>query len=415
MTTTRIKTLGYICIAATLLLSGCFKEDVNEALGTNNPEISIYALRNTFKGQEMILEANTLTNANHIRGLVVSNHAGKNIPSNCIAIQNEWRGQLRGIMLEVNDVDRYRLGDSIDVWIDGLKLAQKNGILTLSGLNHNNTYIINRNNPVKATPVSIASLSNKYDDYESTYVEVTSDLVEDPAPDAQIRGSRPVADDKENRVYITVTEQATFGNESITPSATFRGLVLKENDKVQLRLLTYADMLYPSGKLYAGWPESFEAPDRPKGSYNMPDIGNNVIFQTGEWHLNQSIIGNTVGRDRIVSGINAIRIQQNQAGLLQMNFDLPDGAAKVTFWYGSYYDDPTSWFVLEYSTDQGATWKQAGEKVTDAHKNAESLQAKQAIFMLDIEGPVRFRLNRPLANNAGGRLGIDDFAIFKNF
>src|SRR5690606_23816409 len=103
------------------------------------------------------------------------------------------------ILMEVNDVQRYRVGDSIDVWIDGLTLSQKNGMLALSGLNHNNSYIINRNNPVIARPVSISTLNNQFGNYESTYVEVTSDLEIEPAPGTPIRGNRAIADAEENR------------------------------------------------------------------------------------------------------------------------------------------------------------------------------------------------------------------------
>lgn len=414
MNTTGIKTLWYASVALTLLLSSCFKEDINESLGTNNPEISLYTLRNLFKGEDITLEANTLTDANHIRALVVSNHEGNNFPGNYIAVQNEWRGQLRGILMEVDDAQRYRFGDSIDVWIDGLKLGQRNGVLTLSGLNRNNTYIINRNNPVIARPVSIAALNSQFENYESTYVEVTSDLEIEPASGTPIKGSRAMADSEQNRVYVTVSDNANFADEIVAPSATFRGVVLKDNDKVQLRLLTYADMAYPSGKIYAGWPETFENPDAPKDGY----ANRVVLLSTGPWWFQQTLLGITAGRDRIVSGINAVRFQQNHASsdaILQMDFDVPDGATKVTFWYGSYYDDPSSWFRLEYSTNQGATWQQIGENITDAHKNSESLQAKQAVFMMNIQGPVRFRVNRPQANNVGGRLGLDDFAIYKSY
>lgn len=194
------------------------------------------------------------------------------------------------------------------------------------------------------------------------------------------------------------------------------------NSEVQLRLQAAEDLAFPSGKIYSGWPESFEDPSHPKGSYNMPEIDNNVVFGTGEWHLYQSIIGNTAGRDRIVSGQNAIRFQQNRSDdeYLQMNFDVPDGASKVTLWYGSYYTDRSSTFTLEYSIDQGETWHVVGEPISDAHSTAESANAKQAVFLMDIKQPVRFRVNKKglgTSNNliSNGRLGVDDIAVFKSY
>lgn len=408
-----IKTFIYAGITS-VLLSSCFKEDVNEALGTNNPEISIYALRNIHKQEDVKLGENELTKANHIKALVVSSHEGNNFPKNYIAVQNEWRGQLRGILVEIDDPQRYRLGDSVDIWVDELTLGRREGMLALLGADHNNTFIINRNNTVTAKAVSIGTLNNQFDNYESTYVEITSDLEVEPNPGDKISGSRPLADADGKKVFVTVGNEATFANEPVAPSATFRGIVTKQNENIALRLLTYADMAYPSGKIYAGWPETFENPDAPKNGY----ANRTVVLSTGPWWFQQTLLGITPGRDRIVSGVNAVRFQQNHAtsdALLQMDFDVPDGASKVTFFYGSYWNDPTSWFKLEYSTDKGTTWHQVNGNITDAHTTTVSMDSKQAIFLMNIPGPVRFRLNRPQANNVGGRLGVDDFAIFRSY
>jgi len=175
------------------------------------------------------------------------------------------------------------------------------------------------------------------------------------------------------------------------------------------------------GQLYAGWPETFESPSEPKGSYNMPAIGNNVTLHTGQWHLYRAIIASTVGRDRIVSGDNAVRMQQDRSddAYLQMNFDVPNGASKVTFWYGSYWNDPSCSFALEYSQDQGSTWQQTGPAITDAHKTSADPNSKQASFLMNIQGPVRFRITKKglgasSDNVQNGRLGIDDFAIYSS-
>ncbi len=149
---------------------------------------------------------------------------------------------------------------------------------------------------------------------------------------------------------------------------------------------------------------------------------NAVSFPTGQWNLYQAILGTTAGRDRIVSGKNAIRMQQNLSvdGYVQMNFDVPNGASKVTLWYGSYYTDRSCTFKLEYSTDGGTTWKQTGEPISDAHTTTESMNSKQAVFLMNIQGPVRFRVTKlglGTSNNVinNGRLGLDDIAIYKSY
>lgn len=417
-----VKTLLYTGISSLLLLSGCIKEDTNYALGKNNEEISLYVVRNHFKDGELTLDSETLNRAVYTKALVVSNHEGNNFPSNYIAVQNTWRNQVRGILVEVDDISKYKLGDSVHINVEGSKVSRKNGSLVLHGLTASSISVINRDNLVQPRAISIGALNRRFDDYESTYVEITADLENEPTSGTPIKGNKPLVDNERNIVNLYTSEQATFAEESIAPSATFRGIAHKENDNIQLRLLTYEGMAYPSGKIYPNWPETFESPDRPKGSYNMPDINNNVVFHTGEWHLYQAIYGETPGRDRIVSGQYAIRMQQNRSDdeYLQMNFDVPEGASKVTFFYGSYWNDRSSTFQLEYSQDEGTTWTRIGEPISDAHTTTESMDSKQAIFLMNIEGPVRFRINKlglgsSSATVSNGRLGIDDFSIFKSY
>jgi hypothetical protein len=141
-------------------------------------------------------------------------------------------------------------------------------------------------------------------------------------------------------------------------------------------------------------------------------------LKTGNWLLDQAILANTSGRDRFnPTGLQCIRMQQNLAvpGYVQMNFNVPNGASKVSLLYGAYYNDASSSFALEYSKDNGLTWVQTGNVISDA-----SAVAKTATFLMDITGPVRFRVkklglgttNNTTINN--GRLSIEDFAIYAN-
>ena len=150
----------------------------------------------------------------------------------------------------------------------------------------------------------------------------------------------------------------------------------------------------------------------------MTAIDNNINLKTGGWKLYYAILGTTGGRDRFnPTGKQCIRMQQQLDfdAYVQMNFDLPNGASKVTFSYGAYYTDAGSTLKLDYSQDGGVTWQQTGDQVTDA-----SDESKVAIFLMDIKGAVRFRINKlglgPTngTNIFNGRLCIEDFAVFSN-
>ncbi len=402
-------------------LSSCFKDAVNESIGILNDETSVYTVRSLYKGSEVSLNKDNLGGAKYTSGVVISNHENGNFPAGYISIASVWRGQLRGIVVGVSNPTDFHFGDSVIVDIEGAKLSRKDGPLSLTGLKAKAVQVIATNKNMSHRPVSISTLKANPGMYESTLISVTAD-VSDITPGATVSGKHVLTDGAGNELTLFTEDDAAFSDMKIAPNASFKGILLSNGETPVLYMQKEEDMINPSGQIYGGWPETFENPSVPKGSYNMTDIDNNVGLPTGEWKLYYAIFGNTAGRDRIVSGENAIRMQQNLTEdiYLQMNFDVPNGASKVTFWYGSYYNDRSATFKLEYSTDQGATWNQLGEAISDAHPVSESLDAKQAVFLMDIQEPVRFRVTKlglgvssPTISN--GRLGIDDFAIYKSY
>jgi hypothetical protein len=172
------------------------------------------------------------------------------------------------------------------------------------------------------------------------------------------------------------------------------------------------DIQFASGVLYPGFPEDFESPDASvKSSYN---VGTNVVaLRTGSWTLLQGILGNVPGSDRFNEpGKQGVRMQQNltTSGFVQMNFDVPDGASKVTVFYGRYGVDARSQIRLESSINGGTTWTAVGNTIT---VNPDK-EFRQATWMVNFTGPVRFRINKlGLGTTNNGRLSIDDFAIYK--
>ncbi|WP_316813034.1 hypothetical protein [Pedobacter heparinus] len=168
------------------------------------------------------------------------------------------------------------------------------------------------------------------------------------------------------------------------------------------------------GKPYPGFPEKFETPlAETKSKYGKGE----VVFKSGNWTLEQALIGDAADKDRF-KGKQAIRMQQNldAPSLLQMNFDLPNGASKVSFQYGAYGKDRSCTFILEYSSDEGKTWSRADQVITDASDGLST-----ATFKFDIKGNVRFRINKiglgsseKEASIKNGRLNIDDFTVYQN-
>ncbi|MBO0360222.1 hypothetical protein J0X19_19830 [Hymenobacter sp. BT186] len=410
-------------------LTSCLEDNPDYAVGTPSPITSIEDVRRLYQGENVPLQAEALAGAHQIVGLVVSDATGLNVPggANTIVVQNKRRGAVRGMIIPLSGGGpTFAVGDSVVVDIAGGTLAKTNGSLRIEGLTPGHVTKISSNNPIRTQDINVEALKNNLDAYEGTLVRITgSSITPVPVSGDTYSGNKTLADGSGNRLTLHTEATAAFAGRRIPASATFIGIAVGGLDASQevvsqLWLRTAADAVDPSGPIYLNFPESFESvPQATKGSYDMntaavPD--NTVRFTSGPWKLYQSILGNTSGRDRY-TGTQGIRMQQNLTvpAVVEMKFDLPNGATKVTLIYGAYYTDAASSWKLEYSQDQGATWQQTGPTITDAGNWQRSIT-----FLMNISGPVRFRINKlglgvsspPTILN--GRLGLDDIAIYEN-
>ncbi|NLR58331.1 hypothetical protein HGH93_09490 [Chitinophaga polysaccharea] len=422
--------MKYIRFSATLLLAGmaftgCLKKDIDYAHGTPSPVAAVEVLRNTFKGTTFQLTTDHLMGAGRINGVVISDTSSGNLAAGNLVIQDQGRGILRGITIAMgaNTAVNYSVGDSVTINIIGATLSNVNGTLQLSGISPDKITLLKRKAKVTVKSISLSELAANFSNYEGTLVKVNADFKNLPAPTDTYAGDKQLFDGLNASIVLHTQESAAFAKDKMPASATFTGIPVyynangnftDSNTVKQLRLRTAKDVSNASGPLYAGYPEDFESPDAAeKGSYAAKVI----TLKTGLWLLDQAILGTTKDRDRFnPAGKQCIRMQQNldRSGYVQMNFDLPNGASKVTLSYGSYYTDASCSWLLEYSTSQGANWLPAGDTIRDA-----SATAKTATFLMNIKGPVRFRINKlglGTTDNLhifNGRLSIEDIAIFK--
>lgn len=425
----KIRLYSYLTLLLSVFaLTACLEEDTNNAIGTPSPIISIEDIRSFYKGSDVTLSRDKLLGAQQVIGVVISDATGQNVPggSNSVVIQNHRRGQIRGILLNFDGAANlpYNVGDSVVVQITGTTLTKSSGMLQISGLSAGDIVKVAEDSKVHLREVTLEDLAMKADEYEGTLVRVVAGNISPlPAPTATFSGDK-IMSDGSNNVYLHTEPNAAFSNRRVYASASYTGIPVAftspsgtgEEALMQFWIRTIDDVKDPSGPIYTGFPESFEAvPQETKPSYNMTTIDNNIVVASGEWKLYQAILGNTPGRDRF-TGSQGVRMQQqlDYDTYTQMNFDVPDGASKVTMLYGSYYNDASSSWRLEYSQDEGTTWTQIGETVTDASK-----EAKTAVFLMDISGPVRFRvvklgLGKTTATVQNGRLCFDDIAVYSN-
>ena len=125
-----------------------------------SPYTSIYDLRLLHKDADLQLTTDNMYGSNKITGVVVSDHTEGNIPEGYLILQDKRRlNKLRGITIPLGaDANKYTVGDSIIVNIDGKTLARKEGILQIVGVNNSDIQLISRNNFIAGNRVNIGAI-----------------------------------------------------------------------------------------------------------------------------------------------------------------------------------------------------------------------------------------------------------------
>ena len=426
-----MKRLKYNIITAIICLSalaGCEKE--NTATGTISPVVGVDYIRNLYNGDDVLLKPEILMGANQVAGIVISDAAAFNVAEGELIIQNVSKNKLAGIALDFGSASLagYIPGDSIKVDINGATLGRINGKLQIRGLNTSGIVKVTGGKEALVKTLTLSELYSNFSTYESTLVKINNaGILPVPVAGDTFLGDKRLDDGTGGNIFLSTQSTAVFRNESIPMNATFLGIATYYNAdrntsigaKQLIKMRNEADVANASGTAYANFPETFEAPAATvKAAYDMPATDNNVILNSGSWKLYQSVFGAVRNSDRFdPSGNQCIRMQKNLSfpALLQMNFDLPNGASKVTLAYGSYGTEPSSTWRLEYSQDGGVTWVAAGTDVSDA-----AAVAKSVTFNLNLKGAVRFRVNKlglgvsniPFLLN--GLLNIDSFTVYQN-
>ncbi len=390
----KIETYIYLILVGLTVLCGCTK-DVYHA-----DPIPLKYIRAMYKGEDMVLPES------RINGIVITDiDNGNHLPGYIIVQSGNY-----GMALELSNAGDFKLGDSVVANVSGKLLTRYNGLLQVRGIDPENVRKVSSGKTVSTRAVGVSTLYNNRDKYENTLVKVLGDITPSPGATETFEGNKQL-EELGFKVSLFTTAEASFANDRLPANASFQGVILgNEDNGIEIRMRNIADMENASGKVYPGFPESFET----ARAYSNPAYF--MDFPSGKWKLNIASIQNQT-TDRVSSGAYAIRFNFNNsvAAYAQMEFDAPLGASKVTVYYGRWGGDPGSTWRLEYSTDQGATWKQMGEHVTDAGP-----VAKLKTFMMDIHVPVRFRIHKLALGTStttisNGRLSIDDFAVYQPY
>lgn len=413
-----------VLILVLVLFSACLKENVFPASGTPNDYIALVDVRNIFKGEAVTLNSSNMAGASKITGVVISDAAEGNIPRGILVIQQTSRTITRGIEINVGNADvAFKPGDSVRVSVEGASMNRVNGILQINASGVSAVEKIAENIRIVPAQVSLSALDLTFSNYESTLVKVAH--VDGLSASKTLAGEVQLSDVTGKTGVLHTEITAVFATQEVPVNASYVGIARYNNSaaisetaqpRKELWPVRGADISEQSGALYPGFPEDFEHPDATLAAAAGYSTKSGT-FATGAYTLTNVAIGKDAN-DYPVSGVTALRLNQNStsSSWTAMDYDLPNGATKVTIWAGSYgaSADLGSTWRLEYSQNQGLTWSQVGNDILTVSKTKE-----QFTFLMDIRGAVRFRVGKlgigaSSTNNQNGRFSMDDLAVYKN-
>lgn len=416
-----MKSILGICSSALALLMAC--EPEIPVTGVPNPNLSLYDLRNIYQDGPVVLSKSLMKDAVSVTGVVISDSENGNSPEGKIVLQGYKGKNTNGIVLDLGaDAANYKYGDSITVVVDGLRLDRKDGVLEIAGVS---SALIQKNATGKKPLVSmrmssISDLQSNVDKYESTLIGLNSMFVVDPAV-GKTYGDDLKLTDWVEEIGIPVANAASFADEEVSNLANYVFLLLRDAaGKPKLLLQNTADVKklemeeHKPGELYEGFPEDFT--DKVGASSNlnfegiMPTSRLPWKFKGGYTLTSGSFVFTNGGKegDRLGAMVTG-----GAGSYIELNKNLYYGASKVgVYLYPATATDATAAKLpivvkLEYSQDNGNSWKQVGSDITISANQ----RYMEAPVNVDITGIVRFRVN--LVSTAGGRLGVDYFRIYQ--
>jgi hypothetical protein len=240
-------TVSFVFICSLLILWGCKKD--NYPGGAISPYISIFDIRNIYKGEDVKLSRSNMFGSTTISGVVVSDHSGNNLPAGLLVIQDARRNGLRGISIPIGDqAAGYHPGDSVIINVEGAVLTKVDGILEITGIDAAGIQKVSSGNPIPVPIIHASDILANPDSYEST-LGVVVKAVFDPLPDStDVLVGDKVLNDGYGNITLHTEGKAAFANNRVSFLAAYYGIFFNTPvDKTgkpapQLRMRTANDI-----------------------------------------------------------------------------------------------------------------------------------------------------------------------------
>ncbi|WP_353139937.1 DUF5689 domain-containing protein [Pseudopedobacter sp.] len=224
------KGIIYILLAFTSFMwSSC--EEKTDADSYPSPIINVETVRRLYKGQDVTLDNNTLDGATKIVGIVISDHANKNVPAGLVVMQSGRQpAKVRGINLVIGEqASSYLPGDSIVVNIAGSTLTKVNGSLQIKNLLKEAISKVSSGNTPKLQSVTVDNLTKNPSFYESTLVRIYG-CIFNRVFGEDYAGDKSFHDGGGSTILLHTEAEASFAGENLPKRAVTSGIVFIEDE-----------------------------------------------------------------------------------------------------------------------------------------------------------------------------------------
>ncbi len=235
-------------------LGGCKKGSYPG--GVVSPYISIFDIKDLYKGDNVTLTTANMFGSNKIAAMVVSDHSGGNLPAGLLVVQESRRlSQLRGMAISIGaDAAKYVPGDSVVINVEGGVLARVDGKLQITGVPATAITKISSGNAIPVNRVPSNLINATPDKYENTLVVVVKGGFNPlPAPTDVLAGDKLLNDGFAD-IPLHTEATATFAKNPAPFLANFYGIVFNKmlGDKQlvpELRMRTGKDVVILSSTI----------------------------------------------------------------------------------------------------------------------------------------------------------------------
>lgn len=146
---------------------------------------------------------------------------------------------------------------------------------------------------------------------------------------------------------------------------------------------------------------SVDFEDGSKGSY----ASGTVTLNTIDWDMTDALIGTSASD--FYNGAKSARLRGYGSSSITMLADKSNGLGQVSFQYRAYGTDAQVGWKVEYSTNTGSSWTQAGSIFT------ATSTVQNFVATVNVTGNVRIRIVRDTNDGATAnkRMNIDDIIL----